>query len=398
MPLTRRTLLAAGSVVVTGPVAAAQDAPAPLVIGVLTDTSGLGASVSGPPLVQAVRMAIDDAGAMPDGRPVSMLTAAFPLRPDDAVAIARGWFDAGVSAVVDVPGSVAASSVQALAQSAGRTALITGSIDPSLTGRSCAPFASSWSTDSAATATALVRALPQARKWFLVTPDTLLGLAVQADAIRAIEAAGGQVAGRSRYPPDIADFTSVVRQVKATDAAAIGLCDINQDLVTQFAQFQAGGLFGDGRTVTAFLPSIIDLHAAPKGAATGLLTAASFYWNQNEQARSFANRFISVTSRMPDAAHAAAYAAVRHYLRAVAVTESLDAAQVNREMRRSPVYFFGRSARLRLDGRLAIDLSLLRVKAPEAMTSEWDFYQETGIAAAADIYPPLNRTGCRIGI
>jgi branched-chain amino acid transport system substrate-binding protein len=341
-------------------------------------------------------MAIGDAGAMPDGRPVSMVTAAFPLRPDDAVAIARRWFDAGVSVVVDVPGSVAAASVQALAQAQGRTALITGSIDPSLTGPSCAPFGSSWSTDSAATTTALARALAKSdsRKWFLVTPDTVLGLAVQSDALRAIEASGGQVVGRSRYPPDIADFAWVVRQVKASGATAIGLCDINQNLVLLFAQFQAAGLFDDGRTVTAFLSSIVDLHAAATGAARGLLLAASFYWNQNEQTRAFANRFIAETARMPDPAHAAAYAAVRHYLRAVAVTESLDAYQVNQEMRRTPVYFFGRSARLRLDGRLAIDLSLLRVKPPEAMTGAWDFYQDVGAVPAADIYPPLNRSGC----
>jgi len=97
---------------------------------------------------------------------------------------------------------------------------------------------------------------------------------------------------------------------------------------------------------------------------------------------------------MPDAAHAAAYVAARHYLRAVAATNGMDAALITQEMRRSPVYFFGRSALLRPDGRLAIDLSLLRVKPPAAMHGEWDHYEAIGLIRAADIHRPLNQTGC----
>ena len=157
-------------------------------------------------------------------------------------------------------------------------------------------------------------------------------------------------------------------------------------------------MFGEGREVVAFLPAITDIHAAGAKAAQGLLLAASFFWNQNEQARSFANRFIAASGQMPDVSHAAAYAAVRHFLRAVVATESLDAGLINQEMRRTPVYFFGRTARLRLDGRLAADLSLLRVKPPSAMVGEWDHYEQVGIIPATDIYRPLNRTGCALGL
>ena len=71
---------------------------------------------------------------------------------------------------------------------------------------------------------------------------------------------------------------------------------------------------------------------------------------------------------------------------------------INQEMRGTPVYFFGRYARLRLDGRLAADLSLLRVKAPDVMSTEWDHYDQIDVIPAADIYPPLRRTGCPLGL
>ena len=398
--LSRRLLIVAAGAAVTSTPARAQDAPQPLLLGVLTDRTGIGESVSGPPLLQAVQMAVQDTGALPDGRPISILTESYQLKPDDALAIARRWFDQGVSVIVDVPGSAAAVAVQALARSRGRSTLITGSVNPALTGRACSPFGSSWGIDSASMTTALVRAVARtgAKTWFLVVPDTVLGQAVQSDAVRAIEEAGGQVVGQSRHPAEATDFASIVTQANDSGARTVGLCDINRGLTDQLDQFQSGGWYGNGRTIAAFLPSITAIHAAGAKAAHGLILASPFYWNQNDQARSFANRFIAATSQMPDAAHAAAYVAVRHYMRAVAVTQSIDAGLVNQEMRRTPVYFFGRSALLRLDGRLAVDLSLLRVKPPEAMHGEWDHYEQIGMIPAADIYRPLNQTGCPLGL
>lgn len=392
-------MAAAGAAALPAGIAAAQDAPPPLVIGVLSDSSGLGASVSGPPLVQAVKMAIGDTGLLPDGRPLSWLEDSFVLKPDDALTIARRWFDQGVTAIVDVPGRGAALAVQALATDRKRTALMTGTIDPDLTGRACSPLASSWTVDSASMANGLVRALARGgtKSWFLVVPDTVLGTAVEADAIRAIESIGGQVAGRSRHPADERDYASVIAQAKASGAKAIGLCDITKALAAQLGQFQDGGLFGDGRSVVAFVPALSDIHAAGANAAQGLLLADLFYWNQNEAAKSFSMRFVNAVGQMPNTAHAAAYVAVRHYLRAVVATETLDAVLVNQEMRRNPVYFFGRAARLRLDGRLTADLSLLRVKAREAMRGAWDHYEQIGVIPAADAYRPIGQTGCRIG-
>jgi branched-chain amino acid transport system substrate-binding protein len=224
------------------------------VIGVLTDQSGIGASVSGPPLVQAVRMAVEDTGLLPDRRPLSVVTDAFLLKPDDAVAIARRWFDQGVSAIVDVPSASAATAVQALAWSRGRTTLITGSLSAELTGRDCSPFGSHWSIDSALMATALTRTLARGgrKSWLLVVPDTVPGLAVQADAIRAIEDAGGQVLARSRHPAETTDFASIVAGAKASGAQAVGLCDISGALGAQLPGFLAAGLFGDGQQTVAF--------------------------------------------------------------------------------------------------------------------------------------------------
>jgi hypothetical protein len=129
------------------------------VIGVLTDPTGIGAAFSGPPLIEAVRMAIRDTGPLPDGREVSLLTESFRLKPDDAVAIVTSWFDQGVSVVVDIPGTAAALAVQAAARSHRRSDLVTGSVTAKLTGPDCSPFGTTWTVDTTAMATALVTAV-----------------------------------------------------------------------------------------------------------------------------------------------------------------------------------------------------------------------------------------------
>lgn len=404
--IPRRSVLAALGGGLLPAIARAQRTDLPvLAIGVLTDTTGYGASVSGPPMVQAVRQAILDAGPLPGDRKVVLLAGSYQLRPDDAMAIATKWFDQGVAAIVDVPDAAAARAIQALAQTRGRTYLSTAVVGADLTGRFCSATGSSWCTDTATLARALVRAVTargagqgglQAKSWFLVLPDTVLGLAARDDMARAIEASGGRLAGLSRHPPETTDFSSIAAEALASGAKAIALCDITGGLTAQLPRFQQAGLFADGRQVVALLPSIADIHAAPAGAANGLLMAAAFNWNENEQARLFSDRFFSATGRMPDEAHAAAYVAVRHFLSCVVATGTINAEPVVSEMRAERVYFFGRTGHLRLDGRLAIDLSLLRGKPAEAQRGEWDRFEQIGTISALDLYKPLNQSACKL--
>ena len=45
-------------------------------------------------------------------------------------------------------------------------------------------------------------------------------------------------------------------------------------------------------------------------------------------------------------------------------------------LRRNPVYFFGSSGRLRIDGTLLLDVGLFRVKPPDQVTETWDYYKQ----------------------
>jgi branched-chain amino acid transport system substrate-binding protein len=344
-------------------------------------------------------MAVQDFGPLPSGRPVEVISGEFRLKPDDALAIARGWFDdRQVSVIVDLPTAGAAAAVQDLARARNRTILNTSSINPALTGRSCAPTASQWADDSIALGNAVARGLAASgvKTWYLIVPDTVISLAIQRDAAHAIEATGGRVIGLSLHPSGVADLNSPVSEARQSGAQAIGLCGIGDDLASTIRQARIAGLFDDGRKVAAFLVGITDVHGIGLAAAQDLLLPDSFYWNENEPSRSFANRFIAATGRMPGKSHAATYAAILHYLRCVVSADTLDATAIGLEMRRTPVYFFGRTGRLRVDGRLMLDMTLYRTRSPATSQNEWDCYEPVRVIPAVEAYRPAGQGGCSV--
>jgi branched-chain amino acid transport system substrate-binding protein len=97
---------------------------------------------------------------------------------------------------------------------------------------------------------------------------------------------------------------------------------------------------------------------------------------------------------MPDKPYAATYAAVGDFLRIVETSDTIDGAAVNVGLRREPVYFFGSNGRLLVDGTLLLDVGLYRVKPPEQVTEEWDYYKLVRMISATDVFRPLPRGTC----
>lgn len=77
-------------------------------IGVLTDLSGPYMDVDGPGGVEAIRMAIADAGGTIDGRRIELLVADHQNRTDLAVSKAREWIDTRGVDVIFAGGASAA--------------------------------------------------------------------------------------------------------------------------------------------------------------------------------------------------------------------------------------------------------------------------------------------------
>lgn len=365
-------------------------------IGVLTDLSGPFADAAGQGSVVAAQLAAEDFNGRVGSSPIEIVSADHQNRPDIGATIARRWFDqGGVDAITDLPVSSVALAVQNIARERRRTLLITGAASSDVTGTACSPFSTHWADDSHALATGTARGIVQAggRSWFFVTADYAFGHAMERDASQTIAEAGGRIVGQVRHPLGTTDFSSFMLQAEGSGAEVIGLASGGSDTANALRSAREFGLTRN-RKLASFLIFITDIDALGLETAQDLLVVDGFYWDQDETARRFAERFRKRIGRMPTKGQAAVYASVAHYLKAVASAGTDEALRVNEAMRRLPVDYTGRPGTIRADGRVIYDLTLYAVKKPAESRGRWDYYKPVGSIPGPEAFRPAGRGGC----
>jgi len=368
---------------------------APVRIGVLTDEGGPYASSGGAGSVAAARMAVQDFGATVLGLPIEILRADTQNKPDVAGSIARGWYDSGVDAITDLPVTPVAAAVQQVARDKARTVLITAAAVTEFTSKLCAPVSSHWADDTHAMAAGTAKVLTEGggKSWYFISVDFSFGAALQAEATKVIEAAGGRVLGAAKFPLGNTDFSAQIVQARTSDAQVIGLASVGGDQVNLVKQAAEFGLQAGGKQVMAgFLVYLTDIKALGLEVAQGLRFPSSFYWDQNDATRAFGQRFMAERQAMPTQNQANVYAATLHFLRGMAQAGTRDAVAVGQAMRAMPVRYFGADTTMRADGRVLHDLTLYRVKAPGESRAAWDLLAPVGTIPAADAFVPMAPT------
>jgi branched-chain amino acid transport system substrate-binding protein len=362
-------------------------------IGVLTDLSGPYAESGGKGSVLAAQLAADDFGGMVRGKPIEILSADHQNKPDIAATIAQRWFDLDkVGAIVDLPVTAIALTIQTLAREKGRTTLITAAAASDLTAKTCTLVSTHWADDTHALTAGAARAVLErgGKTWFFITGDHAFGHALQSEATQVIEAGGGKILGSAKFPTGAPDFSSFLLQAKSSGADVVGLAGVGADLINIIKQANELGLTDPKQILSGFLVYITDVHSLGLQAASNLTFGAGFYWDQSESSRLFAHRFLPAAGTMPTKTHAAVYTAVSHYLTAIDHAGTDDAVTVNKVMRQIPVDYFGRPATVRADGRVLYDLTLYRVKTPSQSKYPWDYYAPVKTIPKEDAFLPMN--------
>jgi branched-chain amino acid transport system substrate-binding protein len=125
------------------------DNETPLKIGALGDYSSVYSSVGGDALLEAVKMAVEDAGGKALGKPIEVVSGDSQLKPDVAAVLARRWFDReNVDALVDIPSTNVAYAVIPLANERKKVVLATSPASSSLSGEMCSPYLADWNYDT----------------------------------------------------------------------------------------------------------------------------------------------------------------------------------------------------------------------------------------------------------
>jgi branched-chain amino acid transport system substrate-binding protein len=343
-------------------------------------------------------MAVEDAGAKVLGKPVDIVAGDHQSKADVGAAIARQWFDADkVDMAIGFDNSSVALAVEQVALQKDRIAIAAAVATTAFTGKNCTPNEASWLHDSYALTNTLARSVVGrgGDTWFFLTVDYAFGYSLETDATSAVAASGGKVLGGVRHPLNNADFSSYLLQAQASGAKVVALADAGGDMINATKQASEFGLSHGGQTLVSLLAFITDIHTLGLAAAQGLRFVTGFYWDRDKDTRAWSKRFLDRHGRIPTAAQASVYSAIRHYLRAIEAAGTDAALPVMAKMREIPVDdFYARGGRLREDGRLLHDMYFVQVKTPAESTGPWDYYKVLATIPGEQAFRPAGEDGC----
>ena len=391
------TMMAACATLLATGLARAEIRADSIKVGVLTDMSGVYAVNGGPGSVVAAQLAADDFGGVINGKPIVILQADNQNKTDIGLAIARQWYDRdGVLAIADLIPSPVALGVEDLVRQNHRIALISGAAAESIFQENCASTAFDWVQDTYSIANGTVDGVWQRTKapWFFISADLTPAAQLEQQARAKLGQLGGQVAGSVKPPFTTTDFSAYLLQAQASGAGVLAVNTLGGSTATVKQAVE----FGLTKQMTLVLTTTKsqDIIAIGLQAAQGQLLVTSFYEDVSPEARHWTDRFMARFHRLPTETQAGVYSSVRHMLQAVKDTDSDDGETVAARMRSTPVAdAYTRQGEIRPDGRLAHELYLMQVKAPDqSKDPQTDIWQRVATIAPADAFPPLSASRC----
>jgi branched-chain amino acid transport system substrate-binding protein len=321
-------------------------------IGFITDMSGLYADIDGKGGATAIQMAIDDFGGKVNGLPIKLITQDHQNKADIAASTARKWIDTeGLDMLIGGTNSATGLSMNDVIKEKKRPYFSIGAGTDALTNKACTPYTIHYAYDTTALAKGTGSAIVKQglKTWYFLTADYAFGKSLDANTTKVVEENGGKVLGRSLHPLSASDFSSFLKAAKE---------------------------FGIGKTmkVAALLMFIDDVHSVGLPTAQGLLLTDSWYWDQNDKARAWAQKYFKKTGKMPSSLQAADYSATMDYLNAVKAVGSTDPDKVMAQLHKQPIDDFYAKGHVREDGSMIHDMYLYQVKTPAESKKPWDYY------------------------
>ncbi|WP_447777772.1 ABC transporter substrate-binding protein [Variovorax boronicumulans] len=347
-------------------------------IGVMADMSGLYSDMGGAGLVEAVKMAVADAGGTVNGKKIEVITANHSAKPDIAATKAREWFDTqGVDMIISGPSSGTSLAIAKIAAEKKKVVMVTGGVAAQLTNEECSPYTVHYLYDTVALARGTGAAMTRqgGKSWYFLTVDYAFGDSLEKETTQVVLANGGKVVGSVRHPLSATDFSSFLLQAQASKAQVLGLANGGGDTI---GAIKAAQQFGVTKTmkIAGLMLFITDVHALGLKLTSGINLTEAWYWDTDERSRQWSARFFEKMKKMPTSMQAASYSAALQYLKAVGAARSDGADAVMTQLRTLKIDdMYTSSGHIRGDGRMVHDLQLMEIKSPAESKRPWDYYK-----------------------
>lgn len=365
-------------------------------IGVLTDFSGPGADIGKGNLASA-QIAADEFGGKLLGMDIEIISGDNGNKADIAAGMARRWIDVDkVDVLVDLGLTNTALAVLPIAADKNKIAIAVSPAGTTITNESCTPTSIHWIYDtySLAAGTAKVLVDKGLKDWYFVTTDYAFGHALEKDASEFINSHGGKVLGSVRHPINVSDISSFMLTAQGSKAQVIALANSNNDTVNAIIAARDYGVTPK-QYIAPLVVYLSTVHGMGLDLAQGLYLTEGFYWDQDDRARAFAQKFKAKMNAMPGSLPAGTYSAVLNYLKAVQAAGTKDTAAVLKQLRSARIDdAVIRNGRIREDGRLVHDMYVFQVKSPAESKAPYDYYKTVGIVKGDDAFQPISKTRC----
>jgi branched-chain amino acid transport system substrate-binding protein len=380
--------------VLGGPAVASGD---PVKIGILNNPSGVGADLAGSGSIVAAKLAIEDVGPVL-GADVAVVSADHQDKADVGLGIAKEWYsEDGVDAIFDLPNSGVALAVSGEAARHKKLAFVSTGGSDKLTEDQCNGYTFVWTYNSSSLARASVAEQLAAgrNKWYLLTWDYVAGRSFDSAIRSELASQGGTILGTSFAPLGTSDYSQYILKAAASGANLIEVALVGTDVISAVKQLQEFGVIANGQHLGVLTLTDTDVHSGGASAFAGVESVISFAWNRTPETKAFSERFYKRVGRMPTMYQAGVYSSVLNYLKAVNAAGTKDTQAVLTILRSQKTEdMFAQNATLEPNGLLKHDMYLVRVKKPEQMEGQWDFYEILATVPADKAYPPLADSKC----
>lgn len=370
-----------------------------IVLGVLTDLSGVYSDIAGKKSVTAVQMAVDDFkkkhGSDAVTSDIEVISADHQDKPAVANTRAREMYDRKqVDAIIDVPTSSAALAVADVAKQEKKIYLNVGAATTALTGANCNKYTFGWAYDTymLAHGTGTTVTKQGGKNWYIIYPDYAFGQDMQAKFSTAVKKAGGTVVASDPTPFPNDNFSTFLLKAPTLKPKpdVIGVMQAGGDLVNVAKQIKQFHLDKQGIKPAVGLMFDNDIKSIGAANLAGTVFTTAWFWNLDDRSRAWADEFKARTGERPNFDQAADYSAAMHYLEAVQKAGTDNADTISAALSGMKFDdFFGRNAEIRAtDHRVVHDSYLVQVKDPSKASEPEDFTTLVATIPASEAFEP----------
>ncbi|MFF8941769.1 ABC transporter substrate-binding protein [Streptomyces sp. NPDC014864] len=355
-----------------------------IVLGVLTDLSGVYADIAGQGSVEAVQMAVDDFKKKYGDKAVTgnieVVKADHQNKPEVANTQAREMYDRKrADALFDVPTSSAALAVADVAKQSRRLYFNTAAATTELAGASCNPYTYEWAYDTHMLAHGTGAKVTEqvGKNWYLLYPDYAFGQDMQAKFTTAIEGAGGKVVAKDPTPFPSDNYSTFLLKAPGLKPRpdVLGVLQAGGDLANVVKQYEQFKLKDKNIKLAIGLLFDSDIEAIGADRLAGTMFTTAWFWNLDGKARAWSDRYKERTGKRPTFDQAADYSAATTYLEAAQKAGTDKAEEVSKRLDGMKFDdFFARNGVVRAaDHRLVHDAYLVEVKDPAKAEEKGDY-------------------------